>query len=244
MLRFFYVIFNNLFRAPFIINKLEYEAKNTEKYSEEERYDLARYVIKLMKRSGWIVTKAFGLDNLPKDGGYIMFPNHQGKFDALAIMITHDKPCSIVIDDAKSHGILVREFIDDIQGKRLVKGDIRQNVRIIREMANEAKEGRKFIIFPEGGYTAAKKSQLTDFKPGSFKSAVIARVPIVPVVLIDSYKVFNAWNVGKVTTQIHYLKPILFEEYQGMTTVEIANMVQYKIKAAIERVTLENEAYV
>ena len=113
-----------------------------------------------------------------------MFPNHQGKYDALGIMYAHEDPCSVVIDDAKSHGMLVKQFIDLIQGKRLVKDDLRQSAAIIKELAEETKKGRRFIIFPEGGYYK-NHNAVGEFKPGCFKSAVRAKAPIVPVALID-----------------------------------------------------------
>ena len=121
MLKFIYVILMNLFRAPYMIPKMHKEADHPEKYSEEERYELARHVIRLMKTTGGIKTKAYGLENLPSEGGYMMYPNHQGKYDALGIIYTHKKPCSIVMDRAKSNTILVREFIDLMQGKLLDK---------------------------------------------------------------------------------------------------------------------------
>ena len=41
MLRFIYVILMNLFRAPYVIPKMRREADHPERYSEEERYELA-----------------------------------------------------------------------------------------------------------------------------------------------------------------------------------------------------------
>lgn len=126
MLKFIYVILMNLFRAPYMIPKMRHEADHPEKYSMEERYALCRHAIRLMKRTGGIHTKAYGTENLPAEGGYMMYPNHQGKYDALGIMDTHDRPCSLVMDKAKSNTILVKEFVDLVQGKRLDKKNVRQ----------------------------------------------------------------------------------------------------------------------
>ena len=153
MLRFIYVILMNLFRAPYIIPKMRKWADHPEKYSEEERYKLVRHVIYLMKRSGKIKTVAYGEENLPKEGGYVMYPNHQGKYDALGIISTHKEPCSLVMDEAKSHTILVSEFVDLLQGKRLIKDNVRQALKIITEVSEDVKNGKKYILFPEGGTT-------------------------------------------------------------------------------------------
>ena len=161
-----------------------------------------------MKKTGRIKTVAHGVENLPKEGGYVMFANHQGKYDALGIMNTHDKPCSVVMDDARSHGPLVKQFIDLVQGKRLKLNDLRQAAGVIREVSNEVKAGRKFIIFPSGGYEHRNGNHVDEFKPGCFKSAMRARAPIVPVAIVDSWKVFDLWSLRKVVTQVFYLKPI------------------------------------
>lgn len=234
MLRFIEVIVCNLPRI-YMIPKMAYKAKHTEKYTEEECYKYARLAIRRMMKAGHISTKKYGLENLPSEGGYMMFPNHQGKYDALGIMYAHEKPCSVVIDDAKSHGLLVKQFIDLVKGKRMVKDDLRQSVTIIKELAEDTKNGRKFIIFPEGGYYR-NHNTVGAFKPGSFKSAVRAKVPIVPVALIDSYKAFEEWSLKPVETQVHFLKAISYEEYRGMTTMEIADMVRDKIVGTINDV--------
>ena len=234
MLRFIYVIIMNVFRAPYIVPKMRREAEHPERYTEEERYNLARHVVRLMKLSGKIHTKAYGIENLPKEGGYIMYPNHQGKYDALGIIHTHKLPCSIVMDKMKSNSFLVKEFMDLIQGKRLEKDNVRQAITIIHEVSEEVASGRRYILFPEGGYEFNNKNHVAAFKAGCFKSAVKAKAPIVPVALIDSYKVFNSFNFKKVFTQVHYLKPIFYEEYKNMKTNEIALLVRERIQKVID----------
>lgn len=232
MIRFLKVILWNLPRI-YMIPKMAYKARHTERYGEEERYAYARLAIKRMMRAGHIATKRYGAENLPEEGGYLLCPNHQGKYDALGIMISHDKPCSIVIDDAKSHSLLVKQFIDLVQGKRLKKNDARQSMKIIKELAEDTAKGRRFIIFPEGGYFH-NHNTVGEFKPGCFKSAVKAKAPIVPVALIDSYKVFEEWSLKKVETQVHFLRAISYEEYRGMTTAEIAKLVRDRIVGRID----------
>lgn len=232
MIRFIYVITRNLFRAPYIIPMMRYMTQHPEKYSEKRRYKLAAHMVYLMKRSGKITTICTGTENLPKEGGYIMYPNHQGKYDALGIISCHEEPCSLVIDRNKSQGLLVKEFIDLLEGKRMDINDVRQAMKIVLEVADEASRGKRFILFPEGGYDH-NHNHVENFKAGSFKSAVKAKVPIVPVALIDSYKVFNSFHFGKVTTQVHFLKPIYPEEYRGMKTQEIAAIVKERIEQAI-----------
>lgn len=236
MLKFIYVILMNLFRAPYMIPKMRKEADHPEKYSEEERYELARYAIHLMKMTGAIHTKAYGTENLPETGGYMMYPNHQGKYDALGIIDTHEKTCSLVMDKAKSRTILVSEFVDLLGGKRLDKKDVRQALTIINDVSQEVKAGKRYILFPEGGYDFNNRNNVCSFKAGSFKIALKTKAPIIPVALIDSYKVFNSFTLGPVTTQVHYLEPIYSEEYEHLKTPEIAELVRKRIQDKIDEV--------
>ena len=240
MLKLIYVILMNLHRAPYMIPKMRNRADHPEKYTEEQRYALVHHVIYLMNKTGKITTEAYGLENLPQEGGYMMYPNHQGKYDVIGIMYTHKKPCSFVMDKNKSHTILVREFCDLVQGKRLEKDNPRQGITIINQVADDVAAGKRYILFPEGGYKFNNKNKVCDFKAGSFKIALKSKAPIIPIALIDSYKVFNSFHVGPLTTQVHYLKPIMYEEYKDLKTQEIAELVKQRIQEKIDEVLAES----
>lgn len=234
MFRFLYVIFINLFRTPYMITKMRWYADHPELHSREDCYALAQRCIRIVKRTGWIKTIASGTEHLPSEGGYLLYPNHQGKYDVLGIMYTHERPLSFIIDDSVSHGILIREFTDLVQGGRLHIEDLKQTLVLFKERATQVAEGLRLIIFPEGVYIRGKKNELERFKPGSFKLAKMAKVPIVPVALYDSYQVFNSSHLGPVTTYVDYLEPIPYEAYAGLKTQEIAHIVQERIQAALD----------
>ncbi|MCR5145647.1 MAG: 1-acyl-sn-glycerol-3-phosphate acyltransferase [Lachnospiraceae bacterium] len=233
MLRFIFVILKNVKRAPYLIPQMRKMIKNKDKYTEEERYRLVKKLINYLKRSGSITTEVYGKENLPKEGGYVMFPNHQGKYDVLGIVYGHDKPCSFVMDKAKSYSFFVREIVDLLGAKRLDLTDIRQNLKIINEITDEVAQGKKFILFSEGGYDH-NKNVVKDFKPGSFKSVIRAKAPLVPVALIDSYKPFNSFSIKPVTTKVIFLPAIYYEDYKDMKTVELSNMVRQQIIDTID----------
>ena len=232
MLRFFYVILGNVHRI-WMIPTMGYYARHPEKYSEKFRYEYDRHVIRLMNHRGRILTDAYGMEYLPKEGGYVMFANHQGKYDALGIMLAHEAPCSVVMDDARSHMPLVQQFIDLVQGKRMKLNDLRQAAGIIREVGNEVRDGRKFIIFPSGGYQHRNGNYVDPFKAGSFKSAIRVHAPIVPVALVDSWKVFDLWSLRKVRTKVFFLRPLYYEDYKEMSSVEICDLVYQRICSAV-----------
>ncbi len=236
MLRYYYVIILNLWRAGYMIPMMRYKANRPEKYSLQERYDFAKWVCHYMQRTGKITTKAYGLENLPKEKGYILYSNHQGKYDALGIVDMHPRPLSIVMDEARSHTPLTAEFIDLLESKRLVLDDVRQGLKIMNEIAQELKEQQKiFLIFPEGGYTD-NHNMVCKFKGGSFRPAVKSKVPIVPVAIVNSWKVYEDKGLKPVETQVHFLPPLYYEEYKNMPTQKIASLVQSRIQQKILKV--------
>lgn len=163
-----------------------------------------------------------------------MYPNHQGKYDSLGIMYSHPRPCTLVMDAERSRLPIVGSFIDLVQGKRLDKKDMRSQMKVILQIAEEVKAGRRYIVFPEGGYDH-NRNDVQDFMPGSFKCATRAKAPIVPVALVDSYKPFGINSLRKVRTQVHFLPPIFYEEYKTMTTPQIAELVKERIGEEIKK---------
>lgn len=230
------MIARNMHILPGIIRKMRVMVANSDQYSEMDRYNYLLYIIEIMKRTAWIKTEVYGRENLPQDTGYMMYPNHQGKYDAYGIIEGHGSPCSIVMDKEKSYIIFVNELVQMVRGKRLDRNDVRQGLTIINELIEEVKQGRKFILFPEGGYAEGKGNTLEKFKAGCFKVPLKTNTPIVPVAIIDSYKVFNSRTTGTVKTQVHFLKPIMPEEYHGMKTKELAELVQARIQEKIDEV--------
>ena len=100
-------------------------------------------------------------------------------------------------------------------------------------VTEEVKAGRNYLIFPEG--TRSKNgNKVGEFKGGSFKSAMNAKCPIVPVAMLNSFLPFDANRINPVSVQVHFLKPIPYEEYQGMKSTEIAEMVKAQIVKTIE----------
>ena len=234
MSTFYATILKNIHRIIYHIINIRLWMRHKDKHSEQERYEYAQEIVHTLNRSSHCKTIAYGQENLPSEGGYMMYPNHQGKYDALGIIITHEKPCTFIMDEKRSHMPLVVEIMMLLEAKVLVFDDLRQNIRLFQEMADEIdNRGRRFILFPEGGYEENNGNRLEPFKAGSFKAAQMAKCPIVPVALVDSYKVFNSPEKAPFTTYVYYLEPIYYEEYKDMKTREIASLVEQRIRDKI-----------
>jgi 1-acyl-sn-glycerol-3-phosphate acyltransferase len=110
---------------------------------------------------------------------------------------------------------------------------VRQSLTVIQSVIQEVKKGRNYVIFPEG--TRSKKgNEMNDFHSGSFRCALKAKCPIVPMAFIDSFKVLDQKGSKPVTVQIHYLPPMEYEEYGEMNTKELAALVRSRIEEKVK----------
>lgn len=234
MLRFVFLIVTGLFYAVTQIIRLSYYASH-EEFTEEQRYSEAVRTVNLLKKKGRISTLVYGTENLPSEDGYIMYSNHQGKYDALGIIYGHKKPMSVLMEDKRSKVILVKQFIDALKGKRIQFNNPRQQIQVINEIAQEVMEGRRYLIFPEGGY-ADNHNHIQQFSTGCFKCASKSKCPIVPVCIIDSWKPFGINSLKKVVTQVHFLEAIEYIEYAGKSSRDISIMVKERISDKLSEV--------
>lgn len=235
MKRIVIMFLRNFYILPYYIIKLLYVSTSksyAKKYNEEEVFAFIKKITKSANWGGKVKVDVYGLENLPDKNGYVMFPNHQGLYDVLTMLEVHPHPFTVVMKKELMQIPLLKNIFLALRALQLDREDVRQSMSVILEMAKQVEKGRNFVIFAEG--TRSKNgNKLLEFKGGSFKGAVKAKCPIVPVALVDSYKVFDTHSTAPVTVQIHYLKPLYYEDYKDMKTVEIAQYVKTQIENKI-----------
>ena len=232
MKRILMMVFRNILLVPYMWIKLCYHASHVDKYTEEEHYKMLRFITYRANKGGNVIIDVHGQENIPKENGFMFFPNHQGMYDVLAIIDACPKPFSVVAKKEVANVPFLKQVFACMKAYMLDREDVRQAMEVIINLTKEVKKGRNYLIFAEG--TRSKKgNQIQDFKGGSFKSATKARCPIVPVALIDSFKPFDTNSITPVTVQVHFLEPLLYEKYKDMKTNEIAETVKERIQNKI-----------
>lgn len=232
MNRIAYMVIRNLFRAPVWFYHIWKFGKPGDTHTEQERYDYIRHVVKTVNRTGRVNVEVHGLENLPKKNGFILFPNHQGLFDVLAIIDSCPNPLGIVVKKEASNLILVKQVIAAMNGMAIDRQDVKASLKVITKMTEDVKNGRNYVIFAEGT-RSREGNKLLPFKGGTFKSAVNAKCPIVPVAQIDCFKPFDVSSIKKQKVEIHFLEPLYPEQYVGLRTIQIADIVHDKIQQKI-----------
>lgn len=233
MERILMMVLRNILRVPFMWIKLCYRAAHAEKYTDEQHNEMFKYIVKRANIGGNVIIKTTGQENIPKENGFMFFPNHQGMYDVLAIIDSCPKPLSVVYKIELKNIPFIKQIAKCMKAFFIDRDDVRQSMKVIIDVSQEVKNKRNYLIFAEG--TRSKNgNQVGEFKGGSFKAATKAKCPIVPVALIDSFKPFDFHSIKSVEVQVHYLEPLYYEEYKNMKTVEIAEEVKRRIEKAIE----------
>ena len=232
MKRILLMVFRNILLVPFMWCRLCYYAAHVDKYTEEQHYRMLQFIVTRANKGGNVHIDVYGEENIPKENGFMFFPNHQGLYDVLAIVEACPTPVSVVAKKEIKDIQFLKQVIAWMKGYLLDRSDVRQAMQVIMNVSKEVKKGRNYIIFPEGT-RSRNGNQTGEFKGGSFKAATMAKCPIVPVALIDSFKPFDSNTISPVNVQVHFLPPMEYNEYKDMKTSEIAGIVQKKIQETI-----------
>ena len=232
MVRILLMVIRNFWRVPYAYWKLCHYAKHTDKYTELEKYKHIQYILKLAVTSGNIDLQVHGKENIPAENGFLMYANHQGMFDVLAIAATCDNPLGAVLKKELRDIPFLKQIRLCTNSFAMDREDVKQSMEVILNVIKEVKKGRNYLIFPEGT-RSRKGNEMLEFHWGSFKCALKARCPIVPVAFIDSFKVLDQKGIKPVKVQIHYLKPIPYEEYKDLNTKDLAEMVRSRIEETV-----------
>ena len=233
MNRILTMVLRNLHIVPGAWFKLCKYAKHTDDYPEIEKWNHIRYILSRAVQSGNIELKVTGLENIPRDRSFLLYSNHQGMFDVLAIAATCEPPLGTVMKKELKDVPLLKQIAACTKSFAMDREDVRQSLTVIQGVIKEINAGRNYLIFPEG--TRSKSSNdLLEFHNGSFRCALKTKCTVVPIALVDCYKVLDQKGSKPVTVQIHYLKPIEHEEYQDMNTKELAELVRSRIEEKVK----------
>lgn len=227
------MVLKNLFYIPGAWIRLCRYAKHPENYSEMEMYSHIQSIIRRALPTANVDLQVWGKENIPQENGFVLYGNHQGLFDVMALCASFDGPLSCVYKKELSGVPFLKQVLRCTYSLEMNREDVRQSLTVIQNVTQEVLKGRNYLIFPEG--TRSKNGNTVGaFHPGSFRAAVKAKAPIVPFALIDSFRVLDQKGSQKVTVQLYYLPAIPYEEYKDLKTTELAELVRGRIVETVE----------
>lgn len=203
----------------------------------DERYKLAQKFLKIYHKRLKINIIPIGLENIPSNiEGCVFMGNHQGKDDCQVVLqALNQVPTSFIINDARSHGFILGTVTDFLMAKRVKFNDLKSQVTLYNEMTDEIKNGKRFIVFPEAGYSD-NKNTLQNFNTPCFSPVIKSKCPIVPFVLYDSWRVYGDDVLDEINVWIYFLKPIYEEDYRGKNKNQLAEYLKEIIQEKLDEI--------
>ena len=175
---------------------------------------------------------ATGLEKTPKDGRFLLVCNHQFLADqGILLHYFKDSQLAFISKQENKDMFAVGKLMHKILCQTIDRSDDRQALKVILKCIQLLKEDKVSIaVFPEGGTNSDDK--LHHFRPGVFKIAQKANVPIVVCTINNTRPILhNGLRLKKTDVELHLIDVIPAEELKGKTTVEISDRV-YAMMAA------------
>ena len=189
-----------------------------------------RMAVKTIKHCGKKVT-VYGLENISHidDFPFVIYSNHRSMIDPVIIASFIKKDMSFVMKKGLKKNILL-SAISKITGSKFFGRTPKEDIETIKEMVDETRKGKSWLIFPEG------KRNLEDisFHASTFRIPQSGKSVILPVAVYHTESVIESDDVCQ-DVKISFLKPLFYDEYMNMKTTHIAKMVENLVVDEVER---------
>ncbi|HEY3073954.1 MAG TPA: AMP-binding protein [Burkholderiales bacterium] len=171
-----------------------------------------------------------GLENLPRNGPYVVASNHTSYLDGavlLAILPWHKS--AFVAKRELRDSVITRIFLGGLGAQFVERFDVQKSAEHADELAGAAREGTTLIVFPEG--TLLRHTGLLPFRTGAFQTAVQAQVPVVPVALRGVRSVLRdgTWYLRRAPVSVTIGAPVAPEGTDWNAAVKLRDRVRAEI---------------
>ena len=180
-----------------------------------------------------------GLENLNVGGSCILMPNHQSNFDIPVLLGCLPVQFRWL---AKAELFKIPIFGRGMRGCGYISID-RSNrksaFQSLTEAATKIRNGVSVLIFPEG--TRSWDGKILPFKKGGFVLSVDAGVPIVPIVIFNTWSIMHKGTllVRRRSVRMDILAPIPTSGYTRKTKDDLMDTVRSTICYAFEEKSSE-----
>ena len=169
-------------------------------------YGVCHYALRVMFDM-FFRGEVVGLDQVPKDGGFLLAANHASYLDPVLIGSQLSRQIAYFARKTLWKGGISSWWLDSV-GVIPVDRDGGQDVGAIKRVLRALKAERGLILFPEG--TRTPDGGLQAAKPGVGFMAVKTQVPVVPVRIFGSFEAMGKGRPLRLGTPVTVVfgKPI------------------------------------
>ncbi len=167
-----------------------------------------------------------GLEKIPEKGRFFLVCNHLSLADPVILLkYFKGKQVAFISKRENSSMFIVGKAMHGLMCQTVNRENDREALKTILKCIQLIKDDEVSIgVFPEG--YIHKDHKLHHFRSGVFKIAQKTKVPIVVCTLKNTPQVFeNMPKLKPTDVELHLVDVIAPEAYEGMTTVDLGNMV-------------------
>ena len=168
--------------------------------------------------------KKEGLEKVPAQGRFLVVCNHCNNADPIILLhVLRKFQLAFISKRENSTMFVIGPMMHKLQCQLINRENDREALKTILKCIQILKEDKASVaVFPEGGILS-EDGKLHHFRPGVFKIAQKANVPIVVCTLHNTKDVVhNILHLKPSSVKMNVLGVIPAEELKGVTTVDIS----------------------
>jgi len=148
-------------------------------------YSIVRGIAWLLLKLFWQM-KVEGIENIPKEGALIIASNHVSYLDPAVLAASINRKIYFITKKEAFKNIVVSFILKKLNAFPVDRENI--DVLAFKKAINILQEKEILGMFPEG--TRSTNGELQELKSGVIKIAMKTGVPILPVGIIGTYKIY------------------------------------------------------
>lgn len=212
-----------------IQHKINKRIKHPEKYTLEERYKFAQKVVRKLLKILKVNIEVSGLEYIEANPKALIVPNHRSLLDCLVLVAVCDRPLSFVAKEEAEDLFVVGKLTRLLDTLYMQRNNLRQSMKIMKEVAKRLEEEKAVVIFPEGTRNKTKEP-LQEFKAGALKPAMETSSCIVPVIIRNTETILSSKVKKKYKVTLEILSPVTPEDYESLSSVELSTQLHLQMK--------------
>lgn len=205
------------------------------KESRAKVYTMMQQLSKNLIQSTGMTLEVIGKENLPKAGPVLYVATHKSVFDIVILLTIIDNPAIFIGKKEVASMPFVNKWFDALGCIYVDREDMREALKSILAGIEEIKHGQSIVLFPEG--TRNMSNDINTFKEGGFRLATKTKVPVVPIALSNTYKVFEEKKrIQKTKVTVNIGEPIITSELSKEELANLPKLTEEKVRALMREI--------
>jgi 1-acyl-sn-glycerol-3-phosphate acyltransferase len=178
--------------------------------------------------------RVHGTANVRADRAYVYMANHSSLIDTPAMFAYLPHQFKIMAKKELFYIPFMGWHLWTSGNFPVDRSDGRKTARSLRAVIAGVRAGKSLVVFPEG--TRTPDGKLQDFKPGAFKIALRAGVPIVPVTIRGTFKLLPKTTLAPRPGRVEVIigQPIDTSDYNEKRLGELIERTRAAIQSKLE----------